>query len=110
MAKPTSVTVSTGPVGSIPRPIQRVVARGIRGLYAKWSNCGKMAGPVCVMLLTLALHGCARPSVHETVTLTLLAEWSNKTFSEPRHHVLPQFTHQTANQSILLPPPPSPLQ
>jgi len=52
MAKPTSVTVSTGPVGSIPRPIQRVVARGIRGLYAKWSNCGKMAGlfALCCLL------------------------------------------------------------
>src|ERR1700687_1570992 len=84
MAKPTSITVPTEPIDSIPRPIQRVVARGIRGLYAKRSNCGKMAGPVFMMLITLLLHGCARPSVHEPVTLTLMDEWSNKTFSEAR--------------------------
>src|SRR5258707_662370 len=107
MAKPTSVTVSTRPVGSIPRPIQRVVARGIRGLYAKWSNCGKMAGPVCVMLLTLVLHGCARPSVHEPVTLTLLDEWSNKTFSEARQQELQQFTRETEIRVSLLPSPES---
>src|SRR6266436_1633827 len=107
MAKPTLITVSTGPIGSIPRPIQRVVARGIRGLYAKWSNCGKMAGPVCVMLLTLVLHGCARPSVHEPVTLTLLDEWSNKTFSEARQQELQQFTRETEIRVSLLPSPES---
>src|ERR1700676_3476911 len=95
------------PIGSIPRPIRRVVARGIRGLYTKWSNCGKMAGPVCMMLLTLLLHGCARPSVHEPVTLTLLDEWSSKTFSEARKQELQQFTRETEIRVSLLPSPES---
>src|ERR1700687_4709028 len=107
MAKPTSITVPTEPIGSIPRPIQRVVVRGIRGLYAKWSNCGKMAGPVCMMSLTLLLHGCARSSVHEPVTLTLLDEWSNKTFSEARQQELQQFTRETEIRVSLLPSPES---
>src|SRR6202158_1225694 len=107
MAKPTSITVPTEPIDSIPRPIQRVVARGIRGLYAKRSNCGKMAGPVFMMLLTLLLHGCARPSVHEPVTLTLLDEWSNKTFSEARQQELQQFTRETEIRVSLLPSPES---
>jgi trehalose/maltose transport system substrate-binding protein len=107
MAKPTSITLPTEPIGSILKPIQRVVARGIRGLYAKRSNCGKMAGPVCILLLTLLLHGCARPSVHEPVTLTLLDEWSNKTFSEARQQELQQFTRETEIRVSLLPSPES---
>src|ERR1700687_2279087 len=107
MAKPTSITVPTEPTGSIPKPIQRAIARGIRGLYAKLSNWGKMAGTVCIMLLTLLLHGCARPSVHEPVTLTLLDEWSNKTFSEARQQELQQFTRETEIRVSLLPSPES---
>src|SRR5229473_2665073 len=107
MAKPTSITVSTGPIGSIPRPIQRVVARGIRGLYAKWSNCGKMIRPICIVLLSLLLEGCTRPSVHEPVTLTLLEEWSNKTFSDARQQELQQFTRETGIRVSLLPSPDS---
>src|SRR6202165_970241 len=107
MAKPISITVPTEPTGSIPKPIQRVIARGIRCLYAKRSNCGKMAGPVFMMLLTLLLHGCARPSVHEPVTLTLLDEWSNKTFSEARQQELQQFTRETEIRVSLLPSPES---
>src|SRR6202521_4221483 len=66
-----------------------------------------MAGPVCMMLLTLLLHGCARPSVHEPVTLTLLDEWSNKTFSEARQQELQQFTRETEIRVSLLPSPES---
>ena len=33
---------------------------------------GKMAGPVCIVLLSLLLEGCTRPPVHEPITLTLL--------------------------------------
>src|SRR6202171_3331955 len=107
MTRPAPIIMPIEPIGSIPRPIQRVVARGIRGLYAKWSNCSKMAGPVCTMLLTLLLHGCARPSVHEPVTLTLLDEWSNKTFSEARQQELQQFTRETEIRVSLLPSPES---
>src|SRR3981189_299055 len=87
--------------------IQKVIARGIRGLYAKRSNCGKMAGTVCILLLTLLLHGCARPSVHEPVTLTLLEEWTTKTFSEGRQQELQQFTRETGIRVSLLPSPES---
>ena len=107
MTRPAPIIMPTEPIGSMPRPIQRVVARGIRGLYAKRSNCGKMAGPVCILLLTLLLHGCARPSVHEPVTLTLLEEWTTKTFSEGRQQELQQFTRETGIRVSLLPSPES---
>ena len=59
------------------------------------------------MLLSLLLQGCARPSVHEPVTLTLLEEWSNKTFSEARQQELQQFTRETGIRVSLLPSPDS---
>ena len=87
--------------------IQRVVAQGIRGLYAARSNSGKTAGPVCILLLSFLLEGCARPSVHEPVTLTLLEEWTNKLFSEGRQQELEQFTRETGIRVRLLPSPES---
>src|SRR5208283_5082741 len=48
------------------RKIQRVITGRIR-CRAPWSNFGGMVGAVCVVLLTLLLEGCARPSVHEPV-------------------------------------------
>jgi trehalose/maltose transport system substrate-binding protein len=66
-----------------------------------------MAGTVCILLLTLLLHGCARPSVHEPVTLTLLEEWTTKTFSEGRQQELQQFTRETGIRVSLLPSPES---
>src|SRR5712691_3201240 len=87
--------------------IQRVVAQGISGLYAGWSNSGKMARPICIVLLSLLLQGCARPSVHEPVTLTVLEEWTNKTFSEARQQELQQFTRETGIPVSLLPSPES---
>ena len=87
--------------------IQTVVARGIRGVYAEWSKFGKMAGPVCIVLLSLFLEGCTRPSVHEPVTLTLLEEWTTKTFSEGRQQELQQFTRETGIRVKLLPSPES---
>src|SRR6266478_532293 len=87
--------------------IQRMVAQGIRGLYAGWSNSGKMVRPVCIVLLSLLLEGCTRPSVHEPVTLTLLEEWSNKTFSDARQQELQQFTRETGIRVRLLPSPDS---
>src|ERR1700692_787631 len=74
---------------------------------AGWSNFGKMVGPVCLVLLSLLLEGCTGPSVHEPVTLTLLEEWSNKTFSDERQQELQQFTRETGIRVSLLPSPDS---
>jgi trehalose/maltose transport system substrate-binding protein len=67
----------------------------------------KMVRPFCMVLLSLLLQGCARPSVHEPVTLTLLEEWTNKTFSEARQRELEQFTQETGIRVNLLPSPES---
>jgi trehalose/maltose transport system substrate-binding protein len=87
--------------------IRRLVAQGIRGLYAACSNSGKTTGIVCIVLLSFLLEGCARPSVHEPVTLTLLEEWTNKKFSEGRQQELEQFTRETGIRVRLLPSPES---
>src|SRR6202140_5513200 len=87
--------------------IQRVVAQGISRLYAGWSNSGNMVRPICIVLLSLLLQGCTRPSVHEPVTLTLLEEWTNKRFSEARQQELQQFTRETGIRVSLLPSPDS---
>jgi trehalose/maltose transport system substrate-binding protein len=68
---------------------------------------GKMIRPICILLLPLLLQGCAKPAVHEPVTLTLLEEWSNETFSEARQQELQQFTRETGIRVILLPSPDS---
>jgi trehalose/maltose transport system substrate-binding protein len=78
---------------------------GIRGLHA--ARSGKTAGPVCLLLLALLLEGCTPPSVHEPVTLTLLEEWTNKTFNEGRQQELQQFTQDTGIRVKLLPSPES---
>ena len=87
--------------------IQRVLARGIRGLYAGWSSSGKLVRPICIALLCLLLESCTRPSAKEPVTLTFLEEWSNKTFSEARQKELQQFTQETGIRVSLLPSPES---
>ena len=66
-----------------------------------------MRRSICIVLLSWLLQGCARPSVHEPVTLTLLEEWSNKTFSEARQGELQQFTRETGIRVSLLPSPDS---
>src|SRR6202045_2888445 len=66
-----------------------------------------MVRPICFVLLFLLLQGCARPSVYEPVTLTLLEEWSKKTFSEARQQELQQFTRETGIRVSLLPSPDS---
>jgi trehalose/maltose transport system substrate-binding protein len=87
--------------------IQRVLAHGIRSLYPGWSNSGKLLGPICSVLFSLLLEGCARPPSHEPVTLTFLEEWSNKLFSEVRQQELQQFTAETGIRVSLLPSPES---
>ncbi len=103
MAPPVPSIVSTGRTGRLSSPIQNLVARGICGLCAS----GKVAGPACLMLLSLALHGCARPPVHDPVTLSFLEEWSNKTFGDARLQELQQFTQETGIRVSLLPSPDS---
>jgi trehalose/maltose transport system substrate-binding protein len=65
------------------------------------------AAAICFALLSLLLEGCARPSVHEPVTLTLLEEWTTKTFNEGRQQELQQFSQETGIQVKLLPSPES---
>jgi len=74
---------------------------------AGWSNSGKMARLICIVLLSLIPECCTQPSIHEPVTLTLLEEWSNKTFSEARQQELQQFTRETGIRVSLLPSPES---
>src|SRR5467141_3978074 len=66
-----------------------------------------MVRPICILLFSLLLEGCTRPSAHEPVTLTFLEEWSNKTFSEARQQELQQFTRETGIRVSLLPSPES---
>ena len=87
--------------------IQRVVAQRIRGLYAGWSNSSEMVRPVCIVLLFLLCEGCARPPAHEPVTLTLLGEWSSRTFTEERQLELQQFTEETGIRVSFIPGPES---
>ncbi len=68
---------------------------------------GKMIRPICILLLSLLLEGCTKPSAREPVTLTFLEEWSNKTFSEARQEELQQFTRETGIRVSLLPSPES---
>ena len=86
---------------------QKKVAPGIRGLYADLSHSCEIPGPFCILLFSFLLGSCARPSVQEPVTLTLLEEWSNKTFSDARQQELQQFTRETGIRVSLLPSPES---
>jgi trehalose/maltose transport system substrate-binding protein len=86
-----------------------LVSRGVecRASVRLSRHPGELAGPVCIVLLSLLLQACTRPSVHEPVTLTLLEEWTQMTFSEGRHQELQQFTRETGIQVKLLPSPES---
>src|SRR6202048_5233401 len=103
MASHAPIILSSEPIGSLPKSIQMLVARGICGLYAS----PKIAAPVCLVLLSLIFQGCARQSALEPVTLTLLEEWSNKAFGESRQQELQQFTRETGIRVSLLPSPES---
>jgi trehalose/maltose transport system substrate-binding protein len=95
--------VLTGPIGSLPKTMRSLVTWGIRGLCAS----GKITGPFCLVLLSFALQGCRRPATHDPVTLSLLEEWSNKTFGDARQQELQQFTRETGIRVSLLPSPDS---
>jgi trehalose/maltose transport system substrate-binding protein len=76
-------------------------------MFAVFALGSKMVRPICIVLLSLLLEGCTKPSAHEPVTLTFLEEWSNKTFSEARQQELQQFTRETGIRVSLLPSPES---
>jgi len=59
------------------------------------------------LLLLLLLEGCTRTPIHEPVTLTLLEEWTQLTFSQGRQQELQQFTRETGIRVKLLPSPES---
>ena len=92
------------------RNIKRLIAQRIRDLYSEWSNLGRMVWPICVLLLSLLVEGCSQSTVHEPATLTLLEEWSDKTFSDERQQELQQFTRETGTRVKLLPSADSALQ
>jgi trehalose/maltose transport system substrate-binding protein len=66
-----------------------------------------VAGAVCTVFLALLLGGCAREPARESVTLTLLEEWTSTTQSEARQQELEQFTRETGIRVKLLPSPES---
>jgi trehalose/maltose transport system substrate-binding protein len=72
-----------------------------------WANSGWMAAAVSVVLFSLLLESCTRQPIHEPVTLTLLEEWTTKTFNEARQQELQQFTGETGIRVKLLPSPES---
>jgi trehalose/maltose transport system substrate-binding protein len=59
------------------------------------------------VLLLFLTEGCSRPSVKEPVTLILLEEWTNKSYSGVRQEELQQFTKTTGIRVNLLPSPES---
>src|SRR5260370_24811181 len=87
--------------------MQRVLAHGLSGLDAGGPSPAKLLSPICFVLLSFLPQGCARPPVHAPVTLTLLEEWTTKTFSEAREQELHQFTQETGIRVKLLPSPES---
>src|SRR5260370_42619083 len=68
---------------------------------------GKMVRRIGIVLVSLVLQGCGRPPAHEPVTLTLLGEWSSKTFTETRQLELQQILRETGNRVSLIPGPES---
>jgi len=86
--------------------VQRLVARGICSLNSEGLSA-KIAHAGLIVLLSFLVEGCARQSALEPVTLTVLEEWSNKTFGEARQQELQQFTRETGIRVKLLPSPDS---
>src|ERR1700730_12892585 len=74
--------------------IQRLIAPGILA--------------VCIVLISLLLENCTRPSVQAPIRLTFLdQEWATTTLNEERERELQQFTRETGIQVKLLPSPES---
>jgi trehalose/maltose transport system substrate-binding protein len=91
--------------------VQGLVARGIFGLSTVWSNSGKTAPPVCVVLLAFLLNGCTHQSVHEPIALTFVdLQWASKQHVEEYQQELKQFTRETGIQVNFPPSPESTLE
>jgi trehalose/maltose transport system substrate-binding protein len=91
--------------------IRKVLAHGTCSLSVGWSSSGKMAGPVCIVLLSLLLESCTRPSVHEPITLTLLDwQYTGEAFAKEYAQEFQQFTRETGIQVRFLPSPETPQQ
>lgn len=82
-------------------------ASGVRRRHAARSSSDRIVGTVCILLLSVLLHACAREVAEEPVTLTLLEEWTTRTFSAGRQRELDQFTRETGVRVRLLPSPES---
>ena len=75
-----------------------------------WSS-GKIAAPVCTVLLALFLEGCPRSSVHEPITLTLLDwQYTGETFAKEYEQEFQQFTREKGIEVRFLPSPETPQQ
>src|SRR5882724_13066477 len=91
--------------------IQRVLAHGFRGLCAGRASSTRLVGPFCLVLLSLLLEGCTRPSVHEPVTLTILDwQYTGETFAKEYEREFQQFTKETGIQVRFLPSQDTPQQ
>ena len=91
--------------------IRKVLAHGACSLCAGWSSSGKMAGLVCIVLLSLLPESCTRPSVHEPITLTLLDwQYTGEAFAKEYAQEFQQFTRETGIQVRFLPSPETPQQ
>jgi trehalose/maltose transport system substrate-binding protein len=91
--------------------IRKVLAHGTCSLCAAWSSSGKMAGPVCIVLLSLLLESCTQPSVHEPITLTLLDwQYTGEAFAKEYAQEFQQFTRETGIHVRFLPSPETPQQ
>src|ERR1700676_3426684 len=76
----------------------------------RWSF-RKIAGPVCIVLLSLLLEGCSRSSLHEPITLTLLDwQYTGEAFAKEYEQEFRQFTKETGNQVRFLPSAETPQQ
>ena len=87
--------------------LRRRVAPGIPDLNAGWTNSRKIVRPICVVFLSLLLEACTKPTAQDPITLTLIEEWTSKSFSEARQEELQQFTRETGIRVNLLPSPES---
>jgi len=89
----------------------RNTLHGICSLCAGSSHSSKMAGSICIVMLSLLLDACTRPAVHEPITLTLLDwQYTGETFAKEYEQEFQQFTRETGIRVRFLPSPETPQQ
>jgi len=84
-------------------------AHAICNPSAAWLSSCKLA--ICIVLLSLLLEGCTRPSVHGPITLTLL-DWhyAGEPFVKEYAQEFQEFTRETGIRVRFLPSPETPEQ